>query len=262
MFYNFDDTKNLGLVLKLDKESIDSINIVSISQKTNKIIKFEGSDWIQIYFSNNFDYSQVSELTKLSLLEKGKVDFCWITEQISLISGIPVEFVILESSNKVVGSNYSLREAEDIIKAVNKAKVTLLDSSKADVVELPDGTKKHIVTFNFIKESVPDIFKFNEVAKEQALIEIYNASNSVGYAQFVSNKFRMIGLDVTRVGNASDFGEFKEYDVVIYVSDIGKFKSSYMLIKSFFVNKRIKVVSERFKNMVTTGDIVVILVSR
>ncbi len=101
--------------------------------------------------------------------------------------------------------------------------------------------------------SLKGIFFDQDVVREQARVEVYNAGDSAGMASFYRRLLQNLGFNVIRHGNCP-----VNYDkTTVFVSDEQKFASSLNIVKGLFIID-IEVVDER-PDFMNTGDIVVII---
>jgi len=161
-----------------------------------------------------------------------------------------------------VDSNLSVWEIEKLSRSIrgglssdvtdiNIGENTYTKDALSDVGEVV----RQIDVFNLDSafEENSDIVKSKELLREQARVEIYNASGIAGaasrYARIVENS----GCTVVRFGNAPDYREKTE----IFVSDPQRYAHSLQVIRDvFFIEPTI--IYER-PTFMTTGDIIILI---
>lgn len=257
-FIQIKTTPTYGVVFKTENSVISKIYLTSPAGQTGvKSIELESKDWVVVYFSNNFNYTQVGEFLRLSKLEKGNYDYCYILEQLSLTSGIPVEYVIVDDKTEGLSSTVSIAKTQDILSSIEH-KTAGSNCSLLPVKTLEDETKVTVTTYESFKEQYPTFFNISEIAQEQAFVEVYNATPIDGYASIFSRKWTMLGIDISRIGNAMH-EPVGEATAIIYVKNEQQYARTMAMIKSSFETGKVAVKQGRPDTLVTTGDIVVFL---
>lgn len=104
-----------------------------------------------------------------------------------------------------------------------------------------------------IDRTLREVFGIRSVEREQARVEVFNATAVNGRGARVSRKLKNLGYDVIRVGNTS----IKEQENIIYVSEEEEFKNSINMAKKIF--KGDLRVENELPKFVSTGDIVIII---
>lgn len=104
-----------------------------------------------------------------------------------------------------------------------------------------------------IDKDIREVFSVQNIEKEQARVEIFNATMENGFATRKARELENLGFDIIRVGNTS----LPEPENIIYTLDPKKYTHSITLIKNI-VGGSTKVVKE-MPSFVSTGDIVIIL---
>lgn len=252
-----------GMIIDTDGDTIQDIVLTAPDPSTGGMhtIKIAGTEWTMVFFSANFTYTQVSEFLRLSKLEKGNIDYCYLLEQISLTTGAPMEYIIVNDAKKGISASIPLREVQRILSAVQAGQQVTYNETLLPVYNLDDGTKVSVITYAASKEQFPDFFKIDEVAQEQAFVEVYNATDTDGYANLIARKWTMLGIDVSRVGNAA-FENPGNYIAAIYVTDPTQYPKTLAMIRSSLPPGPVLVKTGRPDKVVTTGDIVVFLLTR
>jgi hypothetical protein len=261
-FTSIKTVPSYGIVFSTNDTEVTTISLVApVGAADRKSIKISGKDWFIVYFSNNFTFTPVSEFLRLSKLEHGKLDYCYLMEQLSLTSGVPIEFVIVDDAITGLSSTLSLTATREMLRAVNNGKTYEFRQSLLPLYSSPDGSSIPVVTYGAFQEQFPDFFKIEEVAQEQAFVEVYNATQISGYASIIGKKLSMLGIDVSRVNNVQ-FSEETTAVAVIYIKDDKQYNRTMSLIKSSLPEGEVIVRVGRPPNLVTTGDIVVFLLKR
>jgi hypothetical protein len=261
-FVKIKEKPTYGIVIDIKQEKVEGIHILGVNQEGHISINIKSDNWVRVYFSEKFNYSQVSELIRLSQLETGKVNYCWLSEQLSLLTGVPLEYMIVRENGIPVISNLKFFEIFQILGNFDKS-----DKRKIDLVFVPqeileDGTKVNVLSFSSFRDQFPQLFKLQEVTNEQAFVEVYNSTPISGYASLVSHKLTMLGIEVSRVGNASYQGD-TGLDAVVYVRNREQYqKTIELIISALPTGGKVEIKSGRPEGIVTTGDIVVILLKR
>jgi hypothetical protein len=251
-----------GVVFKTNESLIEDIYLTAPEgAATIKSIILERRDWVAVYFSNNFTSTQIGEFLRLSKLEKGAYDYCYVLEQLSLTSGIPIEYVVVDDKNEGISSTVSVAMTQDILRSLEQKPAKKFQKDLLPIRILDDGSKVSLTTFDSFKEQFPNFFKIDEISQEQAFVEVYNATPIDGYASIFSRKWSMLGIDISRVGNATH-EPVNDMIAVLYVRNELQFTRTLATIKSSFPEGKVMVKQGRPSNLVTTGDIVVFLLKR
>lgn len=251
-----------GIVFEVIDESVVKILLTAPETQTLiNAIEIDGTDWFVVYFSKNFTFTQVSEFLRLSKLEKGNIDYCYLIEQLSLTSGIPLEYVMVRSQEKLLASTMSIADSETVSAAISRGKTKKFKQSLLPQYRLDDGTSVSVVTYTAFQEQFPSFFKIDNVSSEQAFVEVYNATTIDGYASIIARKWSMLGIDISRINNAT-YPEITDDVAVIYIKDADQYVRTMAIIKSSLPPGKVSIKVGRPPFMVTTGDIVVFLLKR
>ncbi|WKZ30128.1 MAG: LytR C-terminal domain-containing protein [Candidatus Dojkabacteria bacterium] len=254
-----------GVIIDVEKESVKKIQVLGINQQQGYVsIDIHSSEWVRVFFSEKFPYSQVSELLRLSKLETQSqtTNYCWLAEQVSLLTGVPLEFLIVKQGSIPIATNVKMFQFAQILSQYNNSQRKEFNMDFIPIQLLEDGTKVPVVTFNAFREQYPDIFRIEDIAKEQAFVEVYNSSTISGYASLVSNKLTMLGIEVSRVGNAS-YVDNSQNDAIVFVKQFGAYpRTQELIISALPTGGKVAIREGRPEGVVTTGDIVVILLNR
>lgn len=251
-----------GVVFKTKDLAVDQILLTAPNGPTGiDAIELEKKDWVAVYFSNGFTSTQIGEMLRLSRLEKGIIDYCYLLEQISLTSGVPIEYAIVDDSKEGVSATVSIAEANSILTALSTQESKKFNRALLPFRTLDDGTKVAAVTFEAFKEQFPTFFELEGVSQEQAFVEVYNSTDIDGYASLLSRKWVMLGIDISRVGNSVHAPE-GDANAVLYVKDEQLYSRTLAIIKSSFPEGGVVIKQGRPSNVMTTGDIVVFLLKR
>lgn len=251
-----------GIVFKTKESFVKEVYLTAPeSDTTVKSIKLNNKDWVVVYFSNNFNFTQIGEFLRLSKLEKGNYDYCYILEQLSLTSGIPVEYVIVDDEIEGISSSVSIAKTQEILLTIDQKRPLEFNHTLLPINVLDDGTKVAVTTYESFREQFPTFFKIEEISQEQAFVEVYNATDISGYASIFSRKWSMLGIDISRVGNAAHEEE-GEALAILYVRNEQQYSRTLAMIKSSFPEGKVSVKIGRPSSLVTTGDIVVFLLKR
>lgn len=250
-----------GVVFKTAGTVVKDIYLTAPSGISEvKAIHLDGKDWVGVFFSKNFSLTQVGEFLRLSKLETGEYDFCYILEQLSLTSGVPVEYSLVEDSEKGLSSTVSIAESRSILLSVEQQpkqfKRELLPLRLLD-----DGTKVAAITYDSFVEQFPTFFELEGVSHEQAFVEVYNSTEIDGYASILAKRWSMLGIDISRVGNAGH-EDVKDVHAILYVKDETRFVRTLAMIKSSFPEGSVELRTGRPANVMSTGDVVVFLLKR
>lgn len=251
-----------GVVFKTAGAEVKELFLTAPSGVSGlKSIELKAQDWVPVYFSKNFTSTQVGEFVRLSRLETGEVNYCYVLEQLALTSGIPIEYVIVEDKEAGLSSSLTVAETQEILSLVEKGDKKRFNSSLLQIRELDDNSKVAVVTFDAFKEQFPAFFEITDISQEQAFVEVYNATVIEGYASIFSRKWAMLGIDISRVGNATH-EPVQDKMAVIYVKNETSYSRTLAMIKSSFAEGRVEIRVGRPPGIVTTGDIVVFLLNR
>lgn len=263
LFVKIASKPTYGIIVETTGDSINEIHILGKNDQSGPVsINMSKDNWVRVYFSDKFKYAQVNQLLRLSTFETGKTNYCWLAEQLSLLTGVPLEFMIVKDGAIPTVSNARFSDIIDISGKFDKSKRNTVDLNFVDPQILEDGTRVSVLTFTAFQDQFPSIFKVQEVTNEQAFVEIYNSSTVTGYASLVSHKLTMLGIEVSRVGNSSSL-DSETSGSIIYVRNKQQYtKTLELVISSLPVGTSFTVKEGRPPNLVTTGDIVVILLKR
>ncbi len=254
-------TPMYGAVFTISGDLVEKIDITAPDGAGLHSLELSADARVMVYFSNNFMFSQIGELLRFSKLEKNAIDYCFLLEQLSLTTGLPVEYIIVNDKETGVISTLPLREIRRIIKQVTEGKKLAFKQNLLPEYRLSDGSSAKVITYAAMKEQFPNFFKIPEIAQEQAFVEVYNSTNIDGYASIISRKWSMLGIEISRVGNSSH-EQLSDAVAVVYVKDASKYQRTLAMIKSSLIGGKVIVKEGRPSNVVTTGDIVVFLLKR
>jgi len=251
-----------GVIIFTDNEVVEKIVLTAPDSIWGiRSIVIPSDSWLAVYFSNNFTFTQVSGFLRLSIFETGAQSYCYIIEQLSLSSGVPVEYVIVKDKSGEISSTISLNAANKMLSNLRKESTLMFDKKLLPLYLLGDGTEVPVVTYSAFVEQFPDFFKIDSIANEQAFVEVYNVTEIPGYAGIISKRWGVLGIDISRVGNASH-EKLENVDAVIYVREPDKYVRTLGMIKGSFPKGKVVVRHGRPTSIVTTGDIVVFLLNR
>jgi hypothetical protein len=251
-----------GVVFKTSGTLVNDIYLTAPSGISEvKAIHLESKDWVGVFFSKNFSLTQVGEFLRLSKLETGSFNFCYILEQLSLTSGVPVEFALVEDTEKGLSSTVSIADSRAILLSIEQQAPKSFKRELLPLRLLDDGTKVAAITYDSFVEQFPTFFELEGVAQEQAFVEVYNSTDIDGYASIFAKRWGMLGIDVSRVGNA-EHEELNNVNAVLYVKDETRFVRTLSMIKSSFPEGSVTIRTGRPANVMSTGDIVVFLLNR
>lgn len=262
LFVKIKEKPTYGIMVDVGKDKVEALHILGVNQSTGVVsINIKAENWVNVYFSETFLYSQTSELLRLSRLETGNTNYCWLAEQVSLLTGVPLEFLVVRESGIPTVSNIKMYEFLQIYNQFTKGTKNEINWSLVNAQVLDDGSKVNVLSFNAIRDQFPDLFKIQEITNEQAFVEVYNSSTISGYASLVSHKLTMLGIEVSRVGNTAAPEE--NVDAIVYVKNREQYSKTLELVTSALpTGGKVIIRDGRPSNLVTTGDIVVILLKR
>jgi hypothetical protein len=251
-----------GIIFDIHNDEVRSIKLTApVGSSGEKSIMIDQHDWLVVYFSNNFTFTPVSEFLRLSKLEKGEIDYCYLIDQLSLTSGVPVEYVIVSDNISGLSSSVTLAQTNQILDETAKGTVLTFNTKLLPLYALADGSEASVVTYSAFREQFPNFFRIEEIAQEQAFVEVYNATTISGYASVIAKKWAMLGIEVSRVNNVA-YTETTDAVAVVYLKDATMYKRTLAIIKSSLPKGKIEIKQGRPPNLVTTGDIVVFLLKR
>jgi len=261
-FITIKSTPAYGVVFKTKGTLVTDVYLTAPSSLNEvKAIHLGQNDWLGVYFSNNFSMTQVGEFLRLSRLETGEYNYCYILEQLALTSGVPVEYVLVEDSEQGLSSTLTIAEARAILLSIELSGASEFNRNLLPLRSLDDGTKVTAVTYDSFKEQFENFFELEGVSQEQAFVEVYNSTDIDGYASILSRRWSMLGIDVSRVGNATH-EEVANVYAILYVRDEARYSRTLAMIKSSFPAGGVELRSGRPVNVMATGDIVVFLMKR
>lgn len=261
-FIQIKQTPTYGIVFKTSDTYINDVYLTAPDGVSGvKAIHLSSTDWVGVYFSKNFSMTQIGEFLRLSKLETGNYDYCYILEQLALTGGVPVEFVLVEDSEHGLSSTVSIAAAQNILRSLEHQQVKAFNHSILPLRLLDDGTKVSAITYESFLEQFPTFFELEGVSQEQAFVEVYNSTEVDGYASILSRRWSMLGIDISRVGNAKH-EEVKDVHAVLYVKNEANYARTLAMIKSSFPKGSVELRSGRPSNVMSTGDIVVFLLKR
>lgn len=251
-----------GVIFKTADNEVQELYLTAPSGVSGlKSIVLNSEDWVPVYFSKNFTSTQIGEFVRLSRLETGETNYCYVMEQLALTSGIPIEYVVVEDTESGLSSSLTVADTQEILGLVEKGEKKRFNKTLLQVRVLDDNSKVAVVTFDAFKEQYPAFFEISEIAQEQAFVEVYNATTIEGYASIFSRKWAMLGIDISRVGNATH-EPIQDKMAVVYIKSETSYARTLAMIKSSFAEGRVEVKVGRPPGIVTTGDIVVFLLNR
>jgi len=263
LFVKLRERPSYGVMVDMSDKTVESIHIIGRQDSGSLASINLGKDnWVRVYFSENFPNSQVSELLRLSEIETGKVNYCWMAEQLSLLTGVPLEFMVFKNGSIPTVSTLRFSDYLQLYGQFSQGAQKELNTSLVDPQLLPDERKVPVITFSSFQNQYPSLFKISEVRNEQAFVEVYNSSPVSGYASLVAHKLTMLGIEVSRIGNAS-YETTGNEGAIVYVKNVNQYQKTLQLVLSSLpIGSEVKTISERPAGIVTTGDIVVILLKR
>lgn len=169
---------------------------------------------------------------------------------------------LIEMSNGIY-SNRSIFELRERVRVYNRDLVSesnvLLDFSSEEMLDeevtgaQADRYYMDLASSDALLQSKIRFFAPREIEREQAKIEIYNASGVPGLASGYSRLLANNALNVIRAGNAPI--EYKESRV--YVSDLEDYEQSLELVQTL-IPQDFEVIEGRTE-FLTTGDLVIVV---
>jgi|GEM_PF-1913389 len=263
LFVKIKEKPSYGVFVDNEGTGIGAIHIIGRKDDGSLAsITMQKDEWVRVYFSDNFPYSQVSELMRLSAIETGKTNYCWFAEQLSLLTGVPLEFIVFRTSGIPVVSTLRFSDYIQLAGQYGGTNTNRLKSDQIPLQVLPDLSKVPVITFTAFREQYPNLFKIQEATNEQAFVEVYNSSPISGYASLVAHKLTMLGIEVSRVGNAAYETE-NDADAILFIRSSEQYQKTVQLVISSLPSGGIVDIQiGRPEGIVTTGDIVVILLKR
>lgn len=112
---------------------------------------------------------------------------------------------------------------------------------------------RYVPIYEKLDEDIQVVFIDYEIGKEQARVEVFNATNIQGLAGFRARWLQNIGVDVIRVGDTA-----RQYQkTTIHTNAPQDFKSTIAGIERLFEEE--VMVLEEEPPFVTTGDIIIVL---
>ncbi|MBN1618557.1 LytR C-terminal domain-containing protein [Candidatus Dojkabacteria bacterium] len=223
--YSFD-----GVVI-VDKDFVSRFESKNTDIDDASEVSGSYEEWSEKWFE--YWYSLFNEINVFSL-----------SNNASAISGI--------QSNMSAADLYKFAKKIQSIKDENLKKVVFSDDLLQEVVN-EKGEMVNYVSLSAVDDLFTDVSVDIQMDKEQARIEVFNATSVDGLGSRYARLIDHMGGDVIRIDNAGDdIGK-----TVIYTTDKEKFYYSIEKIKSLWEHDI--VVIEGRPDFITTGDIIVVL---
>ena len=229
------------------------------------ILDLRASDWVRLYFQNQ-NYSQVQYLMRA--LNQNSLQGCYLFKELTYLTGIVPTRIIYRLHNKQKRTsfwvyNIGFKDYLVFMRAINKGEGIHYVAPDSTKVILEDGTVVNAYVFSNIFPLIKNLIRLPKIEQEGVSVEIYNATNKSGYATFWSKVLTGMGFNVNRVGTAVKrpvvHGTNSNFTYWVYVSNKAKSTYSFKYLSALLGGNKIYFSHTRPDSMVTTGDIVVIL---
>lgn len=246
---------NLNRIIAIDYDSLISSDFITPILGANynrKVNEFENT--IKKQEESAVNDEEIVDLLRF-ITEKSTNPFYFIFDKSNIryyeniASNMETSEIILlmksirSSLNSIVLVNVGAKNGDSI----GKYLIEKVDPAGRFIFEINLDEIDSIIAKN------PDIFKYDQIKKEQARVEVYNASSHSGMAKYYSRAVKNLGLNLIRSGNAPETYE----RTTIFVSDQNRFAESLKIVENLFIID-VEITTERPKFM-NTGDIVVII---
>jgi len=244
---------DMDLLIRFSDDAVDEVVIYIKSQSGSYKLKITGDQWLRIYFGQ-VRTVQVKYLLRLDDNAQ-QADLCKITRILEYSTGIPFENIYYFKDGKYYSSS-PIRLLYWII--LDKAhKVTQLKIKPKDKFTLEDGSQVDVLTYSDIFDKVKNILSLEEVQKEGIFVEIYNATDKAGYATYWARRLKTLGFLISRAGNYPQLDVSQ--DMYVYISPSVQESTTAKTLKSLLKNKNVYWADKRPKYLLTTSEIVIIL---
>ena len=248
--------KRIFLQINLtNKNEINDLSFYFYETSRIYILKFDGQDWVKLYFKKE-PYIQLKYLPRLI---KTPINYCRLIEEINSITGIPINDFIIFNNNKLSRTNLKPIELAYFYitqKLHKKQSLTVTPTLKA---QLPDSTPVRLISYEDIQKVTQPLLQDETLLQEGIFVEVYNATQKPGYATLWARRLKTLGINILRAGNSPYFPEYADFDVLLFRKDSTTKSKTYSTIKMLLKGKKIIETNQRPQLLLTTGDIVIIL---
>lgn len=287
-----------GAILINDQDNkIKKVYTIHYGPDANEVatldsVTIDGETWIELNNSTKFQFTQLSNLYSAGKAESGQNPYCFITENLSSLTGTPLNVLVITQTQSAqpiissltketsinnqfmnlvknlvyrfplsqVESNLTINDLINLLTRFSLAKKNdqTLPSNVLKPEILDNGQKIFYLDFATFNELYAANFKSQTIEDEQALIEVYNATDIAGLATLYSRTIQMVGGDVIRKGNAPYQEKTSQSDIEIYITE-DIYPQTLKLLYNTFRGFNIETIYHRPEGFVTTGDIIIII---
>lgn len=162
---------------------------------------------------------------------------------------------IAKSLEKDIYTDFSKKEVVKLAQAFLSIKEVKNGSMRATSVRAVEkgGEIVKLPVYEDLDKLLGEVFIDKDIIKEQARVEIYNSTSSLGLANLRARYLKNIGIDVIRTGDSPEPLD----TTTIYTKDAKRFTHTIDTIERMFSEE--VAVKEEEVSFVHTGDIVVII---
>ncbi len=246
--------ENLAVIYITQDTQVDYIRLYLAKGSQTYHMDFSGDDWIYLYFDKE-------KVTQLRLLTRLHNNVCDMAEPLSMVVGVPLTKVVI-----VKDGRYPIRSSLGFTEALRWGARLRLMSTREVLIKptysyrLDSGEEIKVFTHRDLVSKLEGIIRLPDVVSESLYVEVFNSTNKRGYATYYARYLKLFGVNIVRIENAGVPSYLDDYDVFIYYNvRVGNSKT-LQLIKNVFSGKKIFFTLQRPDFILTTGDIVIILI--
>ncbi len=267
---NVDYLTGVFIETRGDSKHIEHLYVIKVKRKAKLLAETLKTDGVVFELPNKYwlkTYGGPSDIVEIGSLYRvaehvSNSPDCWVIRQVSYATGLFFNFAIVKNDGELAASNLSKGAVRDVSRLVKVVDATIVEPLLENKQVLEDGNEVFFIDYKTFRQRVKDSFFIPSVADEQAFLEIYNATDINGYAALWSRYFSTVGIEVSRIGtvdkNSVLTPDLKDKKAVIFVvSD--KFPVTFKYVKNMLGPSNVAVVEGRPKRLLTTADIVIIL---
>ena len=246
--------ENLAIIYTNRDIQIERMRLYFAKGSQVYYIDFSGDDWIYLYFNRE-------KVTQLQLLNRLNNNICDLVKPLSMVVGVPFTKVVV-----VRAGIYPVKSSLNFLDILRWGFRVRLSAARKIMAEptysytLDSGEKVKVFTHKDLASRLEDIIHLPDIVSESLYVEIFNSTSKVGYATYYARYLRLFGVNIVRVENAGVPSYLDNYDVFIYHNTRARGSKTLQLVKNVFSGKRVFFSLQRPDFILTTGDIVVILI--
>ncbi|MDD3647825.1 MAG: LCP family protein [Candidatus Dojkabacteria bacterium] len=161
---------------------------------------------------------------------------------------------IIDTISDNVKTDLSRAEILRLGIAISRSNDVKSGYTKNNAFDVEENNSKLIPVWEEIDRELQEIFIDPQIGKEQARVEVFNSTGTIGLGSLHARWLRNMGVDVIRVGDTSEIFE----RTTIYAKDPGEFIHTIKGIKKSF-DEEPEVIEGEPDDVVTTGDVILII---